>query len=418
MKKIPCMLIIFSLILPVIIQAEQTTRTSLTLEECLKIALEFNPLLQSSRQQYQASLARIKQAKAFSQPSIDLDFDLQPSLFNLKKAGETYFGLSQSFEFPGKRFLRGKIASQESLEILQEIELLKLELTFQIKEAFYSLLMTQEKLKLAKQNQELAEDFYEKAKFKYESGEAAQVESLRAHVEASKAANVVRIAENEVRLSAAFLNYLMGKRKTIPLFAEGDLKSSYPSLDLERLKEKAWLRRPELIKLKSSLKKEDFKKKQAYLDYLPDFDLGLFRHRVEGEGSFWDFTLSFPIPLFFWQPKQGEVAEAQANIESLHREIDHIKNAIALQVEEAFINAVTTENQIELFVEEILKEAEEVYNMMLFSYQEGAIGGLELIEARRTLIEVSELYIEALFNYQVALASLEKSAGHSLERGE
>ena len=48
-----------------------------TLEQCIAAALEQNPLLQSSHQLYQASLARIHQAKAFSQPRLDFDSDLQ-----------------------------------------------------------------------------------------------------------------------------------------------------------------------------------------------------------------------------------------------------------------------------------------------------------------------------------------------------
>jgi len=77
-------------------------------------------------------------------------------------------------------------------------------------------------------------------------------------------------------------------------------------------------------------------------------------------------------------------------------QLRHLKNAIALEVEEAFINAQVARAQIELFQKEILKEAEEVYQMMLF-----------LIEARKA-------YAEALYNYALALATLEKSIGQNL----
>ena len=79
------------------------------------------------------------------------------------------------------------------------------------------------------------------------------------------------------------------------------------------------------------------------------------------------------------------------------------------------MNAVTVNNQIRLFEEEILAQAEEVYNMFLFSYQEGEIGSIELIEARRTLIEAQTSYADALFNYGVAIAALEKSIGQKLK---
>jgi len=150
---------------------------------------------------------------------------------------------------------------------------------------------------------------------------------------------------------------------------------------------------------------------------MPDFELGLSRHKVVGEGYFWDFTLSFPIPLFFWQPKKGEIAEAQANLEAVSKQLQHLKNAIALEVEEAFINSQVARSQIELFQKEILKEANEVYQMMIFSFQQGEISGIELIEARRTLIEAHKAYADALFNYALALATLEKSVGQSFEGG-
>ena len=72
-------------------------------------------------------------------------------------------------------------------------------------------------------------------------------------------------------------------------------------------------------------------------------------------------------------------------------------------------------DQIQLYEEEILKQSEEVYNMFSFSYQEGEIGSIELIDARRTLLEARQSYADALFYYDVSLAALELSIGQSLE---
>jgi outer membrane protein TolC len=388
---------------------------TLTLGQCIDIALEHNPLILSSLSQYRASLARINQAKAWSQPSLDYDSDLQPGLFDFKGSGESYFGVSQTVEFPGKIGLRGKIAGMESEEILADIDLLKLDLTFQVKEAFFGILIAQEKLKYAEQDLELTQDFLNKAEVKHAAGDIALVEVLRARVEASKAANAVRVAGNEVRLAKAQLNFLLARQKYEPLKVRGDIRRPFVSLDFEQLKERALAFRPELKRIRFSLERESLRKKQGALSYLPDFDLGLSRHRIEGEMTTWDFTLSFPIPLFFWQPKRGEIAEAEALMKSLQKEEEYLRNAISLEVEEATMNALTAGQQIALFEEQILTQAEEVYNMFLFSFQEGEIGGIELIEARRTLIEARKSYADALFNYDITLAALEKSVGQSLK---
>jgi outer membrane protein TolC len=395
--------------------AQTSEEGPLTLDQCINIAIQENPLVLSAVQQYNASLARINQAKAFAQPSINWDSDLQSKLFNFNNSGEWYFGVSQEIEFPGKRILRGKIASREAGAILQDVELLKLDIVFQVKQAFYSLLLSQEKLRYAQQNLELAQDYMQKAELKYEAGDVAKVEALRARVETSKAANEVRIATNEVRLAKAMLNFLLARRKYAPIEIKGNLKKAPIELNTEELVDRALSFRPEIKRINLGLERENLTKKQSYMSYLPDFELGVNKHRIIGEGDFWDFTLSFPVPLFFWQPKKGEIAEAEANIRALSKEAEYLQNAITLEVEEATMSAMTASNQIRLFEEDILAQAEEVYNMFLFSYQEGEIGGIELIEARRTLIEARTSYADALFNYGVALAALEKSIGQRLQ---
>jgi cobalt-zinc-cadmium efflux system outer membrane protein len=395
--------------------AQEQGSESLTLDDCINTAIRHNPLILSSIQQYQASLARIHQAKAFEQPSINWDSDLQDRLFDFRNPGEWYFGISQPFEFPGKQSVRGKIAGKESEEILQEIDLLKLDIVYQVKQAFYGLLLAQETLRYVQQDLELSQDYLDKARLKHEAGDVAQVEVLRAQVEVSKAQNKLRQATSDVRLSRAYLNYLMARRKYESLEIAGELKSKPLALDLELLKKRALSFRPEIKKINFSLEREQLQRKSAQLSYLPDFELGVNRHKVTGEGDWWDVTLSFNVPLFFWQPAKGEIAEAQANILGLKKEVEHLENTIALEVEDAYLNAVSAANQIKLFEDEILAQAEEVYNMFLFSYQEGEIGGFELIEARRTLIESRTSYADALFNYRAAIAALEKSIGQILE---
>ncbi|MGD8896409.1 MAG: TolC family protein, partial [Acidobacteriota bacterium] len=108
---------------------------------------------------------------------------------------------------------------------------------------------------------------------------------------------------------------------------------------------------------------------------------------------------------------RGPIAEAQANRRALDREAENLRNAIRLEVQEAHTNAVSARSRVRLFEEEILRPAQEVHDMLLFSYQEGGIGGIELIEARRTLVEAQVGHAEARFEYDLAVAALEKAVG-------
>jgi cobalt-zinc-cadmium efflux system outer membrane protein len=386
----------------------------LGLQDCIDIALEKNPLLLSSAEYYRASLARIKQATALPQPVFGYASDLQPSFFDFKNALESYTGLGFAFDFPTKISDRGKIARKESDAFLSETQMLRLEIIFAVNDAFYGLLLAQEKLGYAEDNLELARDFAEKTELKFEAGEVARVEALRARVEAAGAETEVRTARNDVRLARALLNFHLARRESEPIMVEGDLKAPPIQLDLEGLTKTAFEYRPELEAVQLLLEREEIARGLAKQSYLPDFEIGISKHKFEGEPSTWEITFAFPLPLYFWQPKQGEIAEAQANIRALQREVQHIENTISLEVEQAYRDAMTAVNQIELFEQDILTQAEEVYNMFLFSYQEGEIGGIELIAARRTLMEARKAYADALYAYSVALAAVQKAIGQGV----
>jgi len=131
---------VIPLILLLLAGQSQAEERQLTLDHCISIALSSNPRVLSAIQTYQASLARIGQAKARPQLSVDYNSDLQPQLFNFVDSAEAYLGASYTFEFPGKRSLRGSIAEREAQETNVDIDLLRIELAFLVKEGFYQVL--------------------------------------------------------------------------------------------------------------------------------------------------------------------------------------------------------------------------------------------------------------------------------------
>lgn len=402
---------IFVILLFIALQSHSADTETLTLDQCINLALDQNPLILSAVHSHQASVARIDQVTSFPVPSIDFESDVQPQPFNFVRAEESYLGASQTFEFPGKRALRGKIADRESREIQEDIELLKLEIAFWVKEAFYSLLLAQEQMRYAQRDQELSEEFLDNAKLKQTAGDVARVEVLRARVEALRAANTVRVVANDVSLAKARLNYLLARGKHTPLEVAGDLRVPFAKLDLDQLKEEAVLLRPEIKRTSISMEREEYIKDHARLSNYPDFDVGVSYHYMKDMPTSWAFSVSVPLPFLFKKQQKAEFSEAHSNILALRREEENLRNAIQLEVEEAYMNSLTAKNRIELLRDEILPQAEEVYNMLFFSYQEGEIGGIDLIESRKTLNEARRTYADALFEYARDLAVLDKAVG-------
>jgi outer membrane protein TolC len=387
----------------------------LSLDQCVALAVENNPLVLSAEEQYQAALARVRQARALPQPSLDWSSDFQPGITDFSGWEERYLGISQTVPFPGKTYLQGRIAQEESKETLADADLLRLDLTFQVTEAFYAALLVQEQFGYARQNLEFTEDFVQMTELKFEAGDVPRMEVLRARVEAARAANQVRVAENELRLGRARMNFLLGRPSSSPLELQGELKAPPVSYDLEEMTALALESRPEMRRINLSIQRESLTKTHGFMSYLPDLALGAAKHQVPGEKDTWNVLLSLELPVFFWQPVRGEIAETDANLRALRQEAIYLGNAVTLEVEEAYVNLTTASDQIRLFEEDILTQAEEAYEMYEFAYQQGEIGAIDLIEARRTLNDARTSYADALFNYDVARAAIERSIGRTLQ---
>jgi len=393
--------------------AAQEREAPLDLEGCIAEALQSNTRVLQWRSEHRAALARVNAARAFPQPTVAYDSDLQPNLFHFGQSGESYLGLVQSIEFPGKRGVRGRIATAEADQTFADLEAVRLDLAYEVTEAFYALLLARERRRLASEDAALSGEFLAKTRHKHEAGDVGQVEVLRAEVEAARAEGVVRRSASDVDLARARLGYLLGRSADRPLSIRGALESPPlpPGDDLGALQERALSKRPELLRLSLAVARAGLLHTQAKKGYLPDVEVGVARHRISGEPVTWDVTLAASVPLFFWQPKRGEIAAASASLTAAEQEAEHVRRSIRLEVEEAWRRLDTARDQIRRFETGILEKAEQSHAMFAFAYAEGEIEGLELIAARRTLLETRQAYAEALYESGVATAALRRAVG-------
>jgi cobalt-zinc-cadmium efflux system outer membrane protein len=289
----------------------------------------------------------------------------------------------------------------------------RLDLAYEVTEAFYALLLARERLRLANEDASLSGEFLAQTRHKHETGDVGQVEVLRAEVEAARAEGVVWRGASEVELARARLGYLLGRPAGQSLGIQGALETPPvpPGDGLEALQERALSKRPELVRLSLAVARAQLLQSQAKKSYLPDVEIGVARHRISGETTTWDVTFAVPVPLFFWQPKRGEIAEASASRAAAEQEAEHVRRSIRLEVEEAWRRLETARDQISRFETGILEKARESHAMFAFAYAEGEIEGLELIAARRTLLETRQAYAEALYERGVATAALRRAVG-------
>ena len=75
---------------------------------------------------------------------------------------------------------------------------------------------------------------------------------------------------------------------------------------------------------------------------------------------------------------------------------------------EAFQSA---RQQVRIFQDELLNQADESRSIALAAYREGATPLLTVLDAERTRAEVRQEFFKTIFDYQIALSDLELAVG-------
>ena len=378
----------------------------LTLSDALRIGLADNPLIAAWEAKVKAGEGVLSSARAFPNPEIGGRLG-RITHFNPGDY-EGSVELSQLLEVPAKRKYRRQAPEMDLKATSFEREGLKLTFIFEVKTAFYRLLLAEKNLEVAQDNEKSARTFLSSAKIRVEVGEAPEFELIKAQVEMARATNEVQKAANKVSLAKANLNTLLGRPGSSPLEIAGALESPPEELNLESLMQKALERHPYIQQQNYLVEKQSRLLDMARASRYPDLTVtGFYDREIDKELA--GLGLSVPLPL--WNHQRGAIATAAAEKARAEAELRNLQNETTRLVTEAYQNYVIAKDLIQAFSQQLLKQAEETRRIAEISYREGAFGILELIEAQRTARQTSLDYQQALYDQKVAEAALERATG-------
>ena len=120
------------------------------------------------------------------------------------------------------------------------------------------------------------------------------------------------------------------------------------------------------------------------------------------------------IPLWGALRQRGDLAEAKAKLAGAEAEAERLRREVKLEVETAYRNLKTAQDQVALFDERILREAKAAQRAAGRSYDEGKASYLEVLSAQRTLLETRVEYADIQFAYREASATLDRAMGGDL----
>ncbi len=391
----------------------------LSLNDAITIALLNNPAILKAQKEIAASKGRALRAEAFPNLELGVQFDGTPTNFDITESDQINIGITQSFEFPGKRETRGNIARVET-QITEENLTRIQELTgAEVKRAYYQAVLNQKLVSNIEVIIDLLRQFQEIATIRYQNRSVPFLEVLRAKIELAKANNQHAEIQRALQNNVSNLNNVLGRPGTTPIILSDDLEYTPFEKTLEETIAELLPKRSSLRIADKSLLRSEFAVSLAKKSFLPDFSLGLFHQSVKGQPPFndneftgtsvnsWGIDLSLSIPLWFSSGPQGEVDEADANIQVARIQREAIERTVRTSIQIAFHTVKTAEAQVNVFKESLLQDIEDELQSGITLYRNNQIDALNLSEIYKTYTETKAEYYRALHTFNLALTDLE-----------
>ncbi|WP_294605784.1 TolC family protein [uncultured Bacteroides sp.] len=251
------------------------------------------------------------------------------------------------------------------------------------------------------------------------SGKIMEVEAIQSKLEADIMYNEVLQAETNLKQAYMQLSLFTGTAVTDTLFHPvEELKKPEQAFVLGALIETAVEHRSDLL---AALKNTEVARRELTLtkrEKRPDVEFSLgwsHNKRVRNEEApapaFNGVSAGIAIPLNFSSLNRGAVNAARFRARQAELQYEQMCLQVQQEVMGAYQQFQSQTLQLKHYEGGILKQAQDVLEGKIYSYNRGEVSLLEILNAQRTYNEVQAQYIETLFNYNAALVELERSCG-------
>jgi outer membrane protein len=406
----------------------------LSLRDCVRLALEQNPLQRAGVMGVAAAKEAVGEAKAPYYPEMGLQTGYHrwqthaflPDWVRFPAGSSTIVGPTNDwqaglrarytlFDSGERRALldtglaRQGVAEEEKARITQEIILL-------VYQGFYGVLAAWEIRDVAEKNLGRTKDHLRLTKERKAAGAVPLADVLRAQVEVSNAELALVRAENLIRVSRGNLNTAMGLPVETILKVEtrpGEIIST-EKVDLDQAMEEAGRNRPEVRAVLQRIKASQGSVALAKSAFGP---------KLKAEGSYgwrdseflpqdedWAVGLTIEWPLFTGFYRQHKLDRVKAELSKEEAEAKHLIQGIRQEVWTAHSRYREAYEAIQATIP-LVRNAEESLRLARERYEVGAGTITDLLDAQTALARAQASQVEAEWDYFIAQAQFQRAAG-------
>jgi len=429
--------LIFSLILFfVFIRLEAQGKLSLNVSQAVELALGNSKVLHSSLMKVKNSEAKVKEAMAFRLPSVKLNarytrlsevdpfvistpfgsFPIAPGIYNNYAIQLT---LSQPI-FTGFR-LSGNVNLNEKLNEAtnEDYNKDKSELIFNVKNSYFN---TYKSILYKKVLDEMVIQIgshLQDVKNLEKVGMMAKNDVLKIEIQYSNVLFQQVDAENLVNLSRISLNNVLGIDLSTLLELTEEIKmTDVQSLKMDDLIYEAMSNRSELKSAEARIdagkagvilaQSNWYPQINAYGNYYYSRPNQRIMPSKDQFDATWDAGVVLSMNIWDWLSTKHQTDQAEALLAQAKDGLNLIKDGISLEVTSNYFNINQAEKKIKI-AKLSVEQAEENNRVTSDKFKMGMATSSEIIDSETALITAKTNYTNAIIDYELAKAKLEKS---------
>lgn len=292
-----------------------------------------------------------------------------------------------------------------------------------ITKAYYTALVSKERLKLLQANVDRLKKLVEDTKLLNTNGFVEKIDLSRATVAYNNLLSEKEKVERLIGLTESVLKFQMGLEiKTQIMLTDSLNLGDVPTTEISASKEFSYPSRIEYSLLETQKKLNELEIKRGKFKYLPSIFLyGNYSAQAQrNEFDFFDTEKKwYPIgiigatinlPLFDGFQNHYRIQQSKINLMKTVNTMNNFKNVIDLEIETSkasYLNALTSLNSQKTNTE----LAKEVYDVAKKKYDQGTGSNIEVMNAETALKEAQTNYYNAMYDYFTSKVDYEKATG-------
>ena len=309
--------------------------------------------------------------------------------------------LEQLIERGGKRELRVKGAEARLDAARFEFDDAVRQQLGVLRYAYYNLRLAQEKLGLARETAALYGKSATAGKLRQKAGDIAPVDLSRLQIDQARADSDARQAQADLEQAQFALAYLLGLEAQAAQLVAAD---NWPALEEQALNQAPLEQRPDLEAARRRMTAAEADRDLARAQKKRNVTLGVqYEHNMQNAPTN-SYGFGVSVPLFVWHEYEGEIARAEADFNVARLQYDQQQALAFGQVGQARNALLAARDRYKRLESGLLVDAERVAKSAEFAYTTGAMGLMDLLDARRTLRQIQIEAASARADYAKALS--------------